>query len=378
MEVCNHAVFENDRALRKHRNKHRGKHEKIVRRNGKVIRYFSGSPNVAKGEAIRDLIKEQGDISLLVFLEKLEASSLWYVCSFDNDGVIAEDIRDLDSILHKFGFDLHHASRVLIAGTSTDDFREFEDKCVEVSPLTEEQLKPYALSETKALPKRSITLICLAVLGMVVSWCLFQGDEEPPKVQMPKVTAKELFLAAYSSKTSASEALKISTSMLLEASLMPEGMKANKVVVENDKVTMLVHLGKVRDIVVRRWFKKHRNMNQLYDKNSNLIQLDLDSSLVWSKSNTSRLARSVVDALELIGAEISKTNSISHEDIGVDTYELSFKGSVGQLSLMAQILASPSITLNSLTLEMNSEYQVTNCKMSFDIQGVILDENTNI
>ncbi|MDC5711158.1 hypothetical protein [Vibrio europaeus] len=371
MIVSNQAVFTNEKDLAKHRKKFTCQYEKVFEDEGRYFRYYSDEPTTAKGEAIRSLLKEQGDFNLLVYLEELE-NGYWYITAFNNDQVIGERVDDIETLIHLFGYEMQQSDKILVA---KGVFTLHGDKQAEVVPIDESKLEGYALQEVKQTPIAKIALGIAAVLlsiGLILiaSW----ETPEPKTIQVVEVqpTPKQLYIDSYKNKVKASEVLENAVNLLMEASLMPEPMASMSVMLDGSTLVMPFDDGGTRDKIKRDWLHLHSNLGALFNPKESVFKFELSKGMNWELYSSAMFEKKLIDYLQLMQVDIHQVNQVKLEDIYVHTYEISLStGELGELPLIAELLDAPNITSNSMQLVIDRQSAVKSLVMSIDVQGII-------
>ncbi|WP_322805341.1 hypothetical protein SO574_23510 (plasmid) [Vibrio alfacsensis] len=375
MQLAKRAVLESVKALKQHRQQHPARYERVIEREGVWWRYYSEVPATLYGERLLahfDL--STGDpIGRLLYAEKLDDSH-WYMASF-TPSLEQEAVGTLATLVHSFGYALHHAQTVWFTDASLMRHMDQDARFVEVAVPDKAVLLDYELTAKTKSKWVPIALgvgltLCLSVIGGV--W-MMQLTAPPPKVVAPIDTAKLLYEQSWTSKVNARDALLSGRNLLVQASMMPTGMKANTVILEGQTLTLTVKKENVTRAMERAWLRHTPSLSSLYQSTGATlasIAQPLSPLPPWQGYALNGYRMGLMDALERLGATVTEQGEQQIEGTTIHTLFVELANApIGQVGIVADLVNAPFVVLSQLDMEMNEQYQLSRLNFTLDVQG---------
>ncbi|EII3728484.1 hypothetical protein [Vibrio cholerae] len=368
MIVSNQAKLIDRKQLAKHQRKHPANYELVLESNGELVRYYQDEFTYAKAEAIKAVLQRQGDIqSPFVYLEKLE-SETWYACSFDNEGVHAEAVADLETLLHDLSYDIHIASKILIAN---GELNFHKDKQYPINAISQDDLKPFALKQVKKSIKSFTLPVVLALIVAISSvWFFSENETQTVAVAEKPKTEKELFLEGFDTNVLASDVIDNALNIFIEAKLAPAPIEIDKIDLDGDRLISTLKLNDVRQKVIRDWLESNEGFKNHYNLSNNQLSVSLSHVSEFNPAFISRYKSDLIDALEWLGAKVTKKSESLFDDISVVYFEMEMDAHLGNVRILSGVLNTPLVTMKSFSMTKQDSENVK-LVMSFNLQGLV-------
>ncbi|MEO0889281.1 MAG: hypothetical protein AAFX97_03750, partial [Pseudomonadota bacterium] len=203
MQLAQHAVLGNAKALKTHRQQNPARYERVIRKGKQLWRYYSDNPSTLYGEFLLDQL--EGDLyGRFLYAEKLD-DGVWYMASFTPE-LEQEAMGSLVTLNHTFGYALHHAERLLV--TVKEDFLANDERCILIPVPDKTKLVDYELSIKRKSRGLVVALsgalaLCAGVMGS--TWMMHSTTATTEAETIP--SAKMLYQQSWSSKVYAYVAL---------------------------------------------------------------------------------------------------------------------------------------------------------------------------
>ncbi|ENY3838541.1 hypothetical protein ACFXIQ_004041 [Vibrio vulnificus] len=366
MRLAQRAELENTKTLKLHRQQYPARYERVIEQEGRWWRYYSDTPTTLYGEFLASCF--EGEISgRLIYAEKLDESH-WYMASF-TPSLEQEAVGTLATLVHSFGYALHHAKRVWFTDASLMLHIDQDARFVEVAVPDKATLPDYTLT---AKPKSKLAPIalgvglalCLSVIGCV--W-LMQLTAPPPKVVTPIDTAKLLYEQSWASKVNGRDALLSGRNLLVQASMMPPKMRAQSLILDAQTLTMPVSKDNLPRAMEERW-QAHSPLAPYY--HDGRITLPLPPLPLWQGYQAKGYRTLLIDGLERLGARITEQSQQVIEGTTITTLLVEMgNANVGQVGIIADLLDTPLVVMSQLEMEMSEQYQLSRLNFTLDVQG---------
>ncbi len=382
MQLAQRAVLEHTKALKVHRQHYPAEFERIIEKEGKVIRYYSDTPAMLYGDYVLSQLNnnehsfshsddtQNAPLSeRFVYVEKRD-EHYWYIAAYQNGELDQEAVGNLTHLLTQFGYAIHHAKRLWV---THEDFYQSYDKEPRCQTLdnslwdTDAQAQ-YALEAVKAktVPVKWV-VVFLAVTLVIAGVATYYQATKPKPVKRSKAEiASTKYLNTYQTRmVDARVALINARNLLIEASVMPKGMTADKVVLDRQKLVMRVDNKDVKTSTVHQWFETHPTLAAFYDKPD--FVLPLPAPTAWQALRPIGYHRLLTESVERLGGviDVEKINPIN--GIPITTYRIKTTGNLGHIGVLADVLNAPFIALNKL--QMSRHDQTLTLDVTIDVQG---------
>ncbi|MEL7326526.1 MAG: hypothetical protein AAGJ90_14030 [Pseudomonadota bacterium] len=369
MQLAQHAVLGNAKALKTHRQQNPARYERVIRKGKQLWRYYSDNPSTLYGEFLLDQL--EGDLyGRFLYAEKLD-DGVWYMASFTPE-LEQEAMGSLVTLNHTFGYALHHAERLLV--TVKEDFLANDERCILIPVPDKTKLVDYELSIKRKSRGLVVALsgalaLCAGVMGS--TWMMHSTTATTEAETIP--SAKMLYQQSWSSKVNAYDALMSSRNLLIEASLMPTGMSGQALILEDQKLTIPIAKENVSRAIEKAWQQATPHLAtyyQSYDNLSGNLSLPLPSPPAWRAYSVHGYRATLTDALERLGAQVTEQQTQQIEGTTMTTIFIETEdASIGKLGIMADLLNTPFVALSQLDMELNEHYQLSTLNFTLDVQG---------
>lgn len=369
MQLAQHAVLGNAKALKTHRQQNPARYERVIRKGKQLWRYYSDNPSTLYGEFLLDQL--EGDLyGRFLYAEKLD-DGVWYMASFTPE-LEQEATGSLVTLNHTFGYALHHAERLLV--TVKEDFLANDERCILIPVPDKTKLVDYELSIKRKSRGLVVALsgalaLCAGVMGS--TWMMHSTTATTEAETIP--SAKMLYQQSWSSKVNAYDALMSSRNLLIEASLMPTGMSGQALILEDQKLTIPIAKENVSRAIEKAWQQATPHLAtyyQSYDNLSGNLSLPLPSPPAWRAYSVHGYRATLTDALERLGAQVTEQQTQQIEGTTMTTIFIETEdASIGKLGIMADLLNTPFVALSQLDMELNEHYQLSTLNFTLDVQG---------
>ncbi len=382
MQLAQRAVLEHTKALKLHRQHYPAEFERVIEKEDKVIRYYSDAPTTLYGEyVLSQLNNNEHHLShsdetqnaplseRFVYVEKRD-EHYWYIAAYQNGELDQEALGNLTHLLTQFGYALHHAKRLWV--THEDFYQSYdkEPRCemLDTSLWDIDAQSQYALEAVKAktVPIKWVIAILTVVLIIAGATTYYQASKPKPVQRSKAEIASTKYLKTYQTRmVNAHVALINGRNLLIEASVMPEGMTADNVVLDRQKLVMRVESKDVKTSTIDQWFETHPTLATFYDKPD--FVLPLPTPTTWQALHPVGYHRLLTESVERLGGSIDaeKTNPIN--GLPVTTYRIKTTGNIGHIGVLADVLNAPFVALNKL--QMSRHDQSLTLDVTIDVQG---------
>ncbi len=366
IKLANRALLKSAKELKTHRQRQPARFERILELQGKYVRYFSDEPAVLFGEFVLDKLKENGDpMGRLIFVQRLDESH-WYFAEYLDGLLVRENTGLLDHLYQQFSYSLRDCSNVIATDKAFHGIFNNEN-IVFVSPMPLDELESYTIQakqNTRIDIKWFVAAIIL-VLGISIGFALYPKPEPVKKVVIDD--SKTIYSRTHASHSNAKDALLSSLNLLVDASLMPSGMEATKVVLSGQTLTMPITENDIAPSIKNAWLESVPGIKSVYS-DSNVMFL-LTPPDKWQPYEIKGYIEHVQDALFYMGGTLKRESEQFVEGYKIGTYQLKFAGQAGQVSVIAELLDEPFVTVSFLEMEMTTDYQINNLNMTLNVQG---------
>lgn len=365
MILANRALLYSAKQLKTHRQQHPARFERIIEDDGVYCRYYSDEPALLFGEYVLNQLKAQGDpMGRFVFAQKLD-ESLWFFASFESGKLEQESVGLLDALTHEFDYPLRKADRIIATDKAFSGLFS-DERLLVIEPLVLDEMEAFTLQAKKTLTVNKWVAVMLAALVLSAAAGIALYPKPKPVVAVVD-DAKTRYSKMHLSYAKPTDALMSSVNLLMDASLMPDGIEAKKVTLNNQTVSMSINEDNIAPSIKRAWIESVPSFAQHYQDNN--VTLSLDEPNPWQPYAVKGYSEQLQDALFYLGGTLTQTSEQRIDDARVRTYQLNFTGDVGQIPLLAQLLNVPFVTVSFLEMEMNDSYQITTLNMTLDVQG---------
>ncbi|WP_234497873.1 hypothetical protein [Vibrio maritimus] len=369
MQLAKRVFCQNKKDVQRHRKLHKASYEKIITMDDGLYRYYSNAPCVALGEAFKAALTLEGEtLERVVVMQEFENE--WFATALVEGRVQSEWMGTLTDVINQVGYELHHATRILVSSdTAVDDIELFHDKVVKVSPLLPKEWEAFALEN--AIPHQRWKVKALGgVLGVGIiggTWW-WQSTPPPPVATAPEKTPFELYIASYSQKHSAYMALRQALSLYIETRDMPGGMMTTSMDWKGGTLTLPIDVT-ARDKVVRDYFKAHPTLKREWNEATRELVRHTPSVSPWKEWHIKNYLVQMRDTLELMEVSVTSVSNLPLAFINVQTFELKAAGHIGKLIALTEALNAPFVSITGLhwTWQSENQHQLT---LTIDVQGV--------
>ncbi|EJV0278789.1 TPA: hypothetical protein ACVU43_004221 [Vibrio parahaemolyticus] len=379
MQLAQRAVLEHTKALKLHRQHYPAEFERVIEQEGACIRYYSDVPALLYGEYVLSQLKQHAPLTddsqnaplseRFVYVERLDEHQ-WYMATFQHHQLSQEASGNLTNLLSQLGYDLHHATQLWV--THDDFYQSYDkdDRCqsLDISFWDNSAQNEYELETAKAkkMPvKWVITLVAvLLIAGGLATY--YQATKPKPVKRSKAEIASAKYLKRYQTRTvNAHDALINARNLLIEASVMPKGMNADKVVLDKQKLIMRVENKDLKTSVIHQWFDSHPTLAALYDKPD--FVLPLPAPKPWQALRPIGYHRLLTESVQRLGGTIDVEKTQTINGTSVTTYRVKTSGEIGHVGILADVLHAPFVALN--TLQMSRRDPSITLDISLDVQG---------
>ncbi|RJX65859.1 hypothetical protein DZ860_21100 [Vibrio sinensis] len=365
MILANRALLYSAKQLKTHRQQHPARFERILEESGVYCRYYSEEPAILFGEYVLSQLKAQGDpTGRFVFVQKLD-ESLWFFASFEDGQLERESIGLLDAQIHSFDYSLRKAERI-IATDKAFNGMFMDERLLLIEPFALDEMAAFTLQAKKTLTVNKWGGVMLAaVLFSIVATVALYPEPEP--VVNVVDDAKTRYSKTHLSYAKPMDALMSGLNLLMDASFMPAGIEAKKVILTNQTLSMTVNEEDIAPSIKSAWLVSMPSLTQHYQDNS--VTLSLVEPNPWRSYAVKGYSEQLQDVLFYQGGTLTQTAEQYIDDTRIRTYQLNFTGNAGQIPLLAQWLNVPFVTVSFMEMEMDDAYQITTLNMTLDVQG---------
>lgn len=355
-----------------HRAQFPAPYEKLITTSTHIHRYYGHSPLLCYGEYVRECLNKPHHLS--VYLEQRESHS-WYGCVMDADGVLQEKIGSFSLLMDVFSYDIHQAKHVYTSSTlpSLEGMDEKQIEPVSQPLFDEGTLSPYRLTKFKAKGNRINTIVFLMmVMGAGVFFLM--PEDAPPKPVVITLSPEAQWLSAYQDAVIPSTTLNNAERALVMGALMPDGVEANKIVLNDKRLDMsLTLLNTSNRKEWTQWQQRHPTQMSYYSKKEGEFHLPLATYHayrelpIYNKENEQQL----IQQWQLLGIVVAlMPEASSTTQRRLHDYQLTLTGlPLGALSTLSESLQSPMLTLNQLDLSLDKGALLSG-QLHLTLQGV--------
>lgn len=379
MQLAQRAVLEHTKALKLHRQHYPAEFERVIEQEGACIRYYSDTPAMLYGEYVLSQLKQHAPLTddsqnaplseRFVYVERLDEHQ-WYMATFQHHQLSQEASGNLTNLLSQLGYDLHHATQLWV--THDDFYQSYDkdDRCqlLDSSLWDNSAQNEYELEEVKAktLPIKWVMAL-VTVLLIVGGFATYYQATKPQPVKRSKAEiASSKYLKRYQTRTvNASVALVNARNLLIEASVMPTGMNADKVVLDKQRLVMRVDNKDLKTSVIHQWFETHPTLAAHYDKPNFVLPLPVPKP--WHALRPIGYHHLLTESVQRLDGTIDVEKTQTINGTSVTTYRVKTSGEFGHIGILADVLHAPFVALN--TLQMSRHDQSITLDISIDVQG---------
>ncbi len=379
MQLAQRAVLEHTKALKLHRQHYPAEFERVIEKEGKFIRYYSDTPAMLYGEFVLSQLHQHAPMTddsqdaplteRFVYVERRD-EHYWYIAAYQNGELDQEALGNLTHLLTQFGYAIHHAKRLWV--THEDFYQSYdkEPRCQTLDILFWEKdaQSQYVLDAVKAktVPLKWVTAMLATVLIIGGALTYYQATKPKPVKRSKAEIASAKYLKTYQTRmVDAHVALINARNLLIEASVMPKGMTADKVVLDRQKLVMRVESKDVKTSTVHQWFETHQALSNVYDKPD--FVLPLPAPTAWQALRPIGYHRLLTESVERLGGTIDMEKTKPIHGIPITTYRIKTTGNLGHIGVLADVLNAPFIALNKL--QMSRHDQTLTLDVTIDVQG---------
>ena len=366
MILANRARLYGAKQLKSHRQQHPARFERVIEVDDVYSRYYSDEPAILFGEYVLNQLKAQGDpTGRFVFAQQLDEST-WFFASFEDGQLERENIGLLDVLSHQFAYELREAERIIATDKAFHGLFS-DDRILLIESIPFDALDEHTLKARNKLPEKKIIGAMIAVVLLSVGVGIGLYPKPKPVITAPVDDAKSRYSQTHLSHSYASDALLSGLNLLLDASLMPSGMMAEKVTLNGQTLAMVVTEDNIAPSLKKAWIESMPTLSKHYQGNE--ITLTLPSPKPWQAYAVKGYSEQLQDALFYLGGTLTQTSEQRIDEARIRAYQLNFQGEAGQIPLIAELLNVPFVSVSFLEMEITDSYQITTLNMTLDIQG---------
>ncbi len=374
--LAQRAALPHAKALKLHRQQYPAAFERVIVRQGEHIRYYSDHDATLYGEYVATQLdftppsNEDADAQRFTLYAEKRDESLWYMAAYQGGHLTQEGCHPLPALLVQFGYALHHARQVFV---TDDEFRahyEHASRCqtVDTSHWSPDALKAFVLTPvTRRRLSRSALLALLITTVLAGGGLTYHQLTKPkPVVRTKAQMVSDKYLSQHQRRmVNAHQALLNARNRLVEAMVMPNGVSADQVVLDQQSLVMRVVKKDLKASMVYHWLRTHPELAKAFQKPNFVIPLDAPPP--WQSWKTTGYHRLLTESVERLGGTIHTERTTVINGIPVTSYRILTSGHLGHVTILADVLNAPFVALSQLSLT-NTDQSIK-VDVQIDVQG---------
>jgi len=342
---------------------------------GWVCHYTSAAPSFAYGHAWLKAINKRytSTPTSWCLLHELEPGQLYFI--WVKDGVVEEAQKCTANAIN--GMAIQRVETVYLIGTDISALAALAGatKTQEITALTSEELKGFALKQTKAVDVRVLALLVIITI-FLSAFVLLNQDTEAVK-QVSVIDPLQAYSAEVNQSLSASVAIDNAVNLTAYGALAPNGWQFKGVFLQSDALILNIDrkANGLRHIITE-WINTHPALEKLSVISTDAVVIN--TPLSRGLSNWERrtipidaLTNNIIDAAVMQGWHIDSNAITTQGNMTLSALRLTKPdATLSELRSFANLLKPLPARITELNLQRESSVAIVNASLTIQLIGV--------